>query len=105
MTDAHLTDQLVLWALGWRLGSDRYIKSDRGWIPRSKFQPLTDIRDAFRILDALTHDYSLRAVPNQGFTVEVRHGKWVGRAKAEHKARAISLAVAAVMRIEIEATR
>ena len=79
MTEQRLTDELARSVLGWRPAPDRYLKPDRGWVPRSKFRPLTDIRDAFRLLDQLTGDYSLAAVPGQGFTVEVRSSGWMRR--------------------------
>jgi hypothetical protein len=101
MTDRWLTDELVLRVLGWRSAPDRYIKPGRSWIPRSKFRPLIDLRDAFRVLDALTDDYAVRAVRGN-FSAELYHEGRVGRATARHKARAIVLAVAQALGIEVE---
>jgi len=94
MTDRLLVDEFARLVLGWRSAPDRYVKPQRGWIPRSKFHPLTDVRDAFRILDHLTDDYSLASVPGRGFTIEVRSKGRIGRASGESAARAIMLALA-----------
>ena len=94
MTDQLLVDELARLVLGWRSGPDRYLKPQRGWVPRSKFHPLTDVRDAFRILDHLTNSYSLTALPGEGFTVEVRSKGRIGRGSGESAARAIVLALA-----------
>jgi hypothetical protein len=72
VTDALLVDELVARALGWRPAPDRYLKPVRGWIPRSKFKPLKDVKDALRVLDALTRDYSLVSKPGGAFTAQVR---------------------------------
>ena len=94
MIDRLLVDELARLVLGWRLAPDRYLKPQRGWVPRFKFRPLTDIRDAFRLLDQLTDDYSLTAVPGRGFTVEVRSKGRIGRASGEIAARTIMFALA-----------
>jgi hypothetical protein len=94
VTDERLTDELALRCLGLRPAPGRYLKSARSWIPRSKFRPLVDIRDAFRVLEALTDDYSLTATPGGVFTVQVQAGGRIEMAAGKPKARAISLAVA-----------
>jgi hypothetical protein len=94
MTDRLLMDELARLVLGWRSAPDRYLKPSRGWIPRSKFRPLTDVRDAFRLLDQFTKDYSLIARPGQGFTVEVRSKGRTGRASGKIAARTVTLALA-----------
>lgn len=101
MTNERLTDELAARALGWRPAPDRYVKSGRSWIPRSKFRPFVDVRDAFRLLDAVTKDYSLISLPGGGFSAEVRLAGRVGRASGEPKARAISLAVARAMELDV----
>jgi hypothetical protein len=98
VTDRQLADALAERVLGWRPAPDRYIKSGRSWITRSRFRPLTDIRDALRLADALTKDYSLLANPG-GFTAEVRHSGRIGRATARNQTRAVSLAVGKVIGI------
>jgi hypothetical protein len=103
VTDARLTDALAARALGWRPAPDRYIKPGRNWIPRSKFRPFPDLKDAFRLLDAATKDYSLISLPEGGFSAEVRLPGRIGRGR-EPKASTIALAVAKALGIEAEHT-
>lgn len=103
MTDERLADELVARALGWRPAPDRYVKPGRGWIPRSKFRPLVDVRDALRVLDALSTEYSLVTVPGGGFTAQVRLAGRTGKAAGEPKARAICLALAQALGLKTEA--
>ena len=103
MNDERLSDELASRALGWRRALGRYIKSGRSWTPRSKFRPLVDLKDAFRVLDAVSSDYSLVATPGGVFTAHVRVAGRVGEASGEPKARAICLAVArAALWLEVE---
>src|SRR5580693_3448122 len=103
MTDERLTDELVTRTLGWRPAPDRYVKPGRSWIPRSKFRPLVDVRDALRLLDAVTRDYSLVVSPTGPFTAQVRLAGRTGKAAGEPKARAICLALAQALGLEVEA--
>src|SRR5277367_5628190 len=99
MTDQRLSDELAVQGMGWRPGPDRYLKSGRGWIPRSKFRPLEDIRDALRLLDAVTKDYSLVATPTHPFAARVRVAGRIGTAAGEPRARTICLALAQALGI------
>ncbi|MGA2713570.1 MAG: hypothetical protein ABSG41_10735 [Bryobacteraceae bacterium] len=103
MTDERLADELVRRALGWRPAPDRYVKPGRSWIPRSKFRPLADVRDAFRLLDAVTADYALVTTPGGTFTAQVRLAGRTGQAAGEPKARTICLALAQALGLEAEA--
>lgn len=102
MTDQRLADELVSRALGWRPAPDRYVKPSRSWIPRSKFRPLDDVRDALRVLDAMTQDYSLVAKPGSAFTADVRLAGRTGKAAGEPKARVVCLALARALGLEVE---
>jgi hypothetical protein len=99
--DGILTDELAARCLRWRLAPGRYLKPERGWTSRSKFRPLVDIRDAFRLLDAVADDYSLLSKPGGVFTATVRVAGRIGKAAGEPKARAISLAVARAMGMDV----
>jgi hypothetical protein len=103
VTDERLADELVTSTLGWRPAQDRYVKPGRGWIPRTKFRPLADVRDALRLLDAVTKDYSLVVTPTGPFTAQVRLAGRTGKASGEPKARTICLALAQALGLEAEA--
>jgi hypothetical protein len=102
VTDQRLADELVRRTLGWRAAPDRYVRPGRGWIPRSKFRPFADIRDALRLLDAVTKDYSLVTTATSPFTAHVRLAGRTGKAVGEPKARAICLALAQALGFETE---
>lgn len=99
MTERVMTDHLAERVLGWRPTADRFMTGERSWIPRSRFRPFKDVRDALRLADKLTRHYSLTAYPD-GFTAEVCVRGRTGRATARHKARAITLAVARVIDLD-----
>jgi hypothetical protein len=97
--DERLADELIMRTLGWRPAPDRYVKPSRGWIPRSKFRPLVDVRDALRLVDAVTRDYSLVATPGGTFTAQLRVAGRSGVAAGKSKARTICLALAKALGI------
>lgn len=101
MSDERLTDQLAERGMGWRLAPGRYLRSGRSWVPRSRFRPLVDLRDAVRLLDSVTDDYSLIAEPGGAFIAKVRVAGRIGKAAGEPKARTVSLAVARAMGIDV----
>jgi hypothetical protein len=103
VTERLACDALAHRVLGWRLAPNRYLQAERTWIPRSRFRPLTDVRDALRLVDALTKDYSLIANPD-GVTAEVRVAGRIGRATSRRRALAISLAVADAIGLELSLT-
>jgi hypothetical protein len=94
MSDRVLADRLAERVLGWRTAPGRFLTGGRSWIPRSRFRPFNDVRDALRLADALTKQYSFTASAAGVFSAEVRLPKRVGHATARNKARAVTLAVA-----------
>jgi hypothetical protein len=100
MSDEHLITELAVRAMRWRLAPGRYLKTDRGWTPRSAFRPLTDLNDAFRALEAVTRDYSLISIPGGGFRVRLLLAGRTANATDDSKARAICLALAAALGTE-----
>lgn len=46
-------DQLISSALGWTCQADRFYYTRTEYILRKRFRPLTDLNDAFRLLDAI----------------------------------------------------
>jgi hypothetical protein len=102
VTDRLVVDRLVERALGWLPAPDRYVKPGRGWTPRSKFRPLADVRDALRLVEAVTKNYSLVSAPDGTFTAQVRFAGRTGKATGLPKARAICLALAQALGFEVE---
>ena len=78
MTSDHLTTALAQQVMGWGAGPDRFLMGRRRWKPRWRFQPLTDLADAFSILDKAADRYTLTGGPGRTFTACVQIGKRKG---------------------------
>ena len=102
MTEERFVDELAVRVFGWRLAPGRYLKPDRSWIPRSKFRPLTDVRDAVRLLDALTDEYVLTGLQGGAFTAEVRLAGQVAKVSGRTKARVLTLAIAKTLGMDLK---
>ena len=102
MTKEQLTALLALRVMGWCVQPDRFVMGNRGWMPRWRFQPTEKLVDAFRLLEeAAPAEYSIRGGSNGACEVKVRIGKTTGRASGASKPRAITLAVARALGIEV----
>lgn len=96
-----LTAALAKRVLGWQAGPDRFLTAKRSWIPRWRFNPLQRIEDAFMLLD---HSGSSRYAilkDRDAFSVEVECNGRVGRATDDSKPRAITLALARSLGLEV----
>ena len=101
MTDNLLIDRLAQQVLHWRVGPDRFITGNRSWLPKWRFNPLQRLEDAFMLLD---HSKSARYVISQtgaAFQVAVEHDGEIGRASDDCKPRAITLALARSLGLEM----
>lgn len=101
MAPENLTAVLAERCMGWKAAPDRFMKSGRSWIPRWRFQPLVDLADAFRLLDQVANRYTLTSDRRRPFSVEVQVGTRCGKASSKNKARAITLAVARALGLEV----
>jgi hypothetical protein len=97
----NLTALLAERILGWKAAPGRFIKSDRGWTPRWRFAPLTNLEAAFKLLDASASGYTLVTNTDGCFKAEVRVDGRVGKAFGEPKARAITIALGRALGLEI----
>jgi hypothetical protein len=95
MTAEALTAELAQKVMGWGVAPDRFLIGNRSWIPRWRFQPLERLEDAFRLLEkAQPEQYSMDGGPDGAFSVRVRIGGRLGKARDDSKPRAITLALA-----------
>ena len=101
MTDERLTDDLAVRVMGWKPALGRFVKSGRSWIPRWRFRPLTELADAFRLLDRAADQYTIKG-NGHTFTAEIQVGGGRGTASGKTKARTITLALARALGIEAE---
>jgi hypothetical protein len=89
--------------MGWGVGPDRFLMGQRGWIPRWRFQPTESLVDAFRLLEeAAPQEYSMCGDSKGNFRVQVRIGDGTGEADGTSKPRAITVAVARALRLEVD---
>jgi hypothetical protein len=103
MTTDRLTAILAERVMGWGVGPDRFLMGHRRWLPRWRFQPANRLEDAFRLLEqAAPLEYTMGAAANGRFWVRVRIGKAIGQARDRSKPRAITLAVARAIGIEVQ---
>jgi hypothetical protein len=101
MTAEALTAELAQKVMGWNVAPDRFLLGNRSWIPRWRFQPLERLEDAFRLLEkAQPEHYSMGAGTDGVFSVEVRLGGRLGKARDNSKPRAITLAIARTLGLE-----
>lgn len=101
MNEGRLTDELATRAWGWKPSSDRFLKPGRGWIPRWRFRPFEEPADAFRLLDAVAHRYTLSCA-GRTFTADVQINSRRGKASGTNKARTIAVAVARALGLEVD---
>jgi hypothetical protein len=87
--------------LGWRVAPARFLTGNRQWISRWRFQPLTNLEDAFRLLETAASSYTLRASSGGMFTAEVSVASRTGRATGKSKAAIITVAVARAIGLDV----
>jgi hypothetical protein len=103
MTDENLAAVLAQRVMGWRVGPDRFLKSDRGWLPRWRFQPTEKLADALRLLEeAAPEEYLVRGDGEGKVRVHVRIGGAAGQACHASKPRAITYALARALGIQVD---
>ncbi len=103
MTNEQLTAFLAERVMGWTVGPDRFLTNGRRWIPRWRFQPARSLEDAFRLLDAVQADeYTMGSGQGGRFLVNVTIAGRLGHALDESKPRAITLAIARALGVEVD---
>ena len=106
MSNATLDARLAEKVMGWRVGPERFLLSNRQWKKRTYFQPTLRAADAFRLLQGAGPDrYSCTRSRSGVYSVTVRIGKRVGKASEPSEALAITLAVARAFGLYQEATK
>jgi hypothetical protein len=99
--DSALVDQLVQLVLHWGVGPDRFLTGNRSWIPRWKFDPLRRLADAFRLLDATKASSCTINIKNCSCSVEIKIKANVGTSSGSSRPRAITLAVARSLGLQV----
>jgi hypothetical protein len=106
MTNDALTSLLAHRVLGWIAAPDRYLVGKRRWLPRWRFQPTKSLEDAFRLLEGARPDaYTMSFSQRGGFSVNVRIAGTTGHASDSSKPRAITLAIARALGVEVDSSQ
>lgn len=101
MNAEQLTARLAEQVMGWTVAPGRFLLGDRKWIPRWRFQPLSNIEHAFELLEKAASTFKLATAPDGTFTARVQVGDHIGIASGEPKATSISLAVARAIGLDV----
>ena len=96
-----LTAALAEQVMGWSVGPDRFMMGNRRWMPRWRFAPLTNLIDAFDLLDASASAYTLATNGGGTFEAEVRVGGRIGKAAGAPRAWTITIALARALGLEL----
>ena len=98
-----LTTLLARHVMGWGIAPERFLLGRRTWIPRWRFQPTERLEDAFRLLEeAAPQKYTMGREGKGLFWARVQIGRATGRARDLSKPRAITLAVARALRLQVD---
>jgi hypothetical protein len=100
--DSGLTVLLAARVMGWAIAPDRYLMDNRRWMPRWRFQPEEKLVDAFRLLEAAAPELFEMNTNEKGLSsVRARIGGTTGEARDQSKPRAITLAIAKALQIDV----
>jgi hypothetical protein len=98
------TGLLAQRVLGWTVAPDRFLTGGRQWLPRWRFQPLKRLEDAFQLMNgAAPEEYTLGSEKG-GFWAKVRIAGATGEAHESSQARAMTLAIARAIGLEVDAS-
>lgn len=102
MTGDQLTAILAERVMGWRVGPDRFLMSNRRWLPRWRFQPSERVEDAYHLLErAAAQEFNMDRTQDGRFWVRVRIAGATGEARDSSQARAITFAIARAIGLEV----
>ncbi len=98
-----LTTLLAQRVMRWGVAPERFLLGQRTWIPRWRFQPEERLEDAFRLLEeAAPQEYTMGRIGQGPFWVRVRIGGTTGEGRDQRKPRAITLAVARALKLQVD---
>jgi hypothetical protein len=102
MTSEALTRILAERVMHWTVAPDRFLKDGRRWLPAWRFQPLHSLENAVALLDAAEpSECTIFRQQEIEWAVTLTIGDRVGKTKAPSLARAITLAVAQAISLDV----
>ena len=102
MSADRLTDALATRVLGWKVAPGRYVKLNRSWTPAWRFAPLSNLDQAFELLDKAEATFSLTTDATGILEAEVRVDDATGKASGPLKAKVITMALARALGMEVD---
>jgi hypothetical protein len=102
MSSDQLAAILAERVMGWSVAPDRFMIGNRRWMPAWRFQPLRNLDDAFKLLDATGGTFRLSFTADRCFAAKVRVGRRTGGARGRSPAAVLTVAVASAVGIELE---
>jgi hypothetical protein len=101
MSSEQLTTLLAERVMGWGVVPERFLIGGRRWIPRWRFQPLTNLEDAFRLLEKAASTFTLTLKGHGTFSAQVKVRDHAGSAVGASKAATITVAVARAIGLDV----
>jgi hypothetical protein len=93
-TVEQLTALLAERLMGWTPAPDRFLLSNRRWMPRWRFQPFKELSDAFQLLEGAKPDrFVMGCDGGEEFWVRVEMTGRIGTARHSSKPYAITTAL------------
>ena len=103
MTSDQLSAVLARRVMEWRVGPDRFLMGNRRWLPRWRFRPSENLKDAHRLLEQLApREYRIDRAQDGQFLVRIHLAGACGEARDSSQARALTFAIARAIGIEVE---
>ncbi len=103
MTNDALVALLAELVMGWDAAPDRFLMGNRRWMPRWRFQPIERLPDAIRLLEAAAAQRFEFCTNGNGLvSVRVEIRGVTGEAQDRSKSRAITLAIAKALQINMD---
>lgn len=96
-----LTIALAEQVMTWRALPERFLMGRRRWIPHWRFQPLTNLEHALKLLETAASTFTLALKSDGTFSAQVQVKDHAGRAVGTSKAATITVAVARAIGLDV----
>jgi hypothetical protein len=101
INDDRLTDQLACQIMRWKVAPGRFLTGDRGWMPRWRFQPLTNVEDALKLVNTAGATLVLTISADGSCAAAATKAERTGRASCASVATSITVAISRAIGLEV----
>ncbi len=102
MTAHEVVNELARQVMGWRPLPNRFLCSDRSWLPRWRFDPMARTADALTLLEHADPETYTLSHHNGKFTAHVCVRGKLGAAEGDSLAKTITIALAHALGLDVE---